>query len=316
MASARQEAGTTARWSIGIDVGGTKIAGGLVNLSAGTVRSRRQIPTRPDRGGMAVLQDVVALAEELSAEAVAYDAKVRAIGLGIAELVDKRGDIQSAHVIDWIGLPVREAFSHLVPVSIESDVRAAALAEAHFGAGQPYSVFAYISVGTGISSCLVQDRQPFAGSRGNALVLASAPLTSVCDHCGTVQDQILEDVASGPALVARYNARGNRVIHSGQDIMAAMAQGDEIARDVVRSAAAALGNSVGWLVNVLDPDAVVVGGGLGLAGGLYWEQFVASTRGHIWSEATRTLPIIQAGLGTESGLIGAAATSYLRQVLT
>jgi glucokinase len=79
-----------------------------------------------------------------------------------------------------------------------------------------------------------------------------------------------------------------------------------VAARVVRDAAEALGGGVGWLANVLDPEAVIVGGGLGLAGGLYWDAFVDSVRRHVWAEATRDLPIVRAELGTDAGVIGAA----------
>jgi glucokinase len=144
------------------------------------------------------------------------------------------------------------------------------------------------------------------GSRGNALVLASAPLSFTCRWCGARQDEILENIASGPALVARYQARTLRRVADGYEVMAAVDQGDKLAEEVVRTAGDALGNSVGWLINVLDPDAVVVGGGLGLSGGVFWQSFVASTRAHVWSEATRGLPIITAALAVDSGIIGAA----------
>lgn len=297
------------QWDIGLDVGGTKIAGGLVDPTSGSLTARQQIPTQAQRGGDAVLRDVVALAERLASAANDRGGSIRRIGIGIAELVGPTGKIQSAHSINWTDLSPETAFAHIAPVVIEADVRAAALGEARHGAGQPYSIFAYITIGTGISSCLVQNGRPFAGSRGNALVVASAPISSTCEQCGAMQEQILEDIASGPALVARYNARAHRGVTGGPEVLAAAAQGDEDAREVVDTAAAALGNSVGWLVNVLDPDAVIVGGGLGLAGGLFWERFVETTRAHIWSEVTRELPIIQAGLGPDSGIIGAAAAT-------
>jgi glucokinase len=70
---------------------------------------------------------------------------------------------------------------------------------------------------------------------------------------------------------------------------------------------------VGFLVNVLDPEAVVVGGGLGLAGGIYWSAFERATREHIWSDTARDLPILPAALGPDSGLIGAAAAAWKRK---
>lgn len=297
------------RWCLGLDVGGTKTLGGVVDVSTGNILAQRQIPTRPERGGEAVLRDTVVLAEELQVESEKEGAAIEAVGIVVAELVDSAGVVRSAHTIAWRDMDVRRPFEHIAPAIVESDVRAAALAETRFGAGRPFRIVAYISVGTGISSCLVQEGVPFAGSRGNALVLASAPFTSVCHQCGSRQDHVLEDFAAGPALVARYSALAGRHVASGQEVMAALASGDPDARYVLSTAGEALGNSVAWLVNVLDPDAVVVGGGLGLAGGLYWDRFVTSARLHIWSGATRDLPILRADLGPESACIGASLTA-------
>lgn len=294
-------------YAIGLDVGGTKIAGGVVNLSSGAIEFGRTIPTQPERGGQAVLADTVRLAESLLDRAKALNLEISGIGLGAPELVDLAGNINSAHAVAWQNLPVQETLAHLAPAVVESDVRAAALGEANFGSGRRFRLFVYITVGTGISCCLVQDGQPYAGARGNALILASSPLTTTCDVCGTTLSPILEEFASGPALVARYNRQAQTSFERGEDVLAAVEAGDEIAIEIVKTAGEALGVSAGWLVNVLDPEAVIVGGGLGSAKGLYWNSFVASTRRHIWSETNRDLPILAAALGPEAGIVGAAA---------
>jgi glucokinase len=296
-------------YAIGLDIGGTKIASGVVALDSGELLLRRVAPTRPSRGGAAVLNDVVALAEALQYEAAARSIGVCGIGVGVAELIDLAGNVTSSHAIEWRGVPVRERLARIAPAVVEADVRAHALAEARYGAGRPFRLFVFVTVGTGISSCLVQDGRPYAGARGNALVLASSPLTTTCSKCGTVLRPVLEEIASGPALVQRYNQLGAGPAARGEDVLAAAAAGNLLALEVVGSAGAALGASVGWLVNVLDPEAVVVGGGLGLAGGLYWERFVAAAREHIWAEASRELPILMAALGPDAGLIGAAAAA-------
>jgi glucokinase len=264
-----------------------------------------------------VLADSLDLVEELIAEAAEIGWTISGIGVGVAELVDLNGNVTSAHTIDWRAIPVQAAFSRLAPAVVESDVRAPALAEAIFGAGRAYRLFVYITVGTGISCCLVQDGRPYAGARGNALIMASSPLTTVCTECGAVLKSVLEEFASGPALAARYQRQRSEVISNfgtvtlrGEDVLAAVTRGDTVAIQVVKTAGEALGNSVGWLINVLDPEAVIVGGGLGLAGGLYWDSFVSSTREHIWSDLSRALPILPAALGADAGLIGAAATIW------
>jgi glucokinase len=295
--------------AVGLDVGGTKIAGGVVARDTRPVLTRRAIATRAERGGAAVLEDALALASALCADARGVDVDVIGIGVGVPELVDQAGHLASAHAIDWRDLPVRQRFADLGPTVLEADVRAHALAEARYGAGRAYKLFTFVTVGTGISCCLVQDGKPYAGARGNALVLASSPLTTTCPECGAVLRPVLEEFAAGPALVARYNQGCDRHAARGEDVVMAAKAGDATARHVLRSAGEALGVSTGWLVNVLDPEALVVGGGLGLAGGLYWESFVAATRAHIWADASRDLPIVMAALGPDAGLIGAAATA-------
>lgn len=298
--------------AVGIDVGGTKIAAGLVEFPSGRVLDRRVTPTAPARGGEAVLEGALALARELLEGAARRKARVIGIGLGVAELVTPAGEVTSSQTIAWRGLPVRERLAQLAPAVVESDVRAATLAEAVFGAGRPFRNFAFIIVGTGISYSLAIDGEPYAGARGNALVLATGSETSVCAKCGAEFDFVLEEFASGPALVARYNQRTGKEATCGEEVLSAAAAGDGIAREVVESAGRALGSRLGTLVNLLDPGAMIIGGGLGLAGGLYWESLVASARRHVWPEASRDLPILPAALGPDAGLIGAAAYAWLR----
>jgi glucokinase len=298
--------------AVGLDVGGTKIAGGLVARETGEVLLRRVIPTHPERGGRTVLDDCLALAGELYAAGKAKGWSMQGIGVGVAELVDLVGNVTSGQTIDWRGLPVQESFARMAPALVESDARAPALAEGMYGAGRPYRIFCYVTVGTGISSSLVVEGRPFAGARGNALVLATMPLSTVCTTCGAELHPVLEEFASGPALVARYNQTSGHAVERGEEVLAAVEAGDPMAVEVVASAGDALGSSVAFLVNVLDPEAVIVGGGLGMAGGLYWERFVASTRRHIYADNTRTLPILPARLGVDAGLVGAAAAIFQR----
>ena len=294
-------------YAIGVDLGGTKIAAGIVSFPSGKLLHKETIPTLPARGGEPVLADCISLVQRLKAHADASGFHVEGIGVGIAELVNLKGEITSEYLIKWRGLPAKEQLSQISPTQFESDARAPALAEGLFGAGRPFTNFVYLTIGTGISYCLVLDGQPYAGAHGHAIMVASGALTSECGKCGTVQDQVLEEFAAGPSLVARYNQRARTHVSSGQAVTAAAKSGDPIAEEIVRSAGAALGNSVAFLINVLDPQAVVVGGGLGLANGLYWDSFVASTRKHVWSDVSRNLPIVHAELGADTGLIGAAA---------
>jgi glucokinase len=296
--------------AVGLDVGGTKIAGGIVEFPSGNIRIKQTIPTRADRDGREVLSDALALAEHLVAQAVKVGSALAGIGVGVPELVDLEGNVTSGYRIGWRGLPIQASFSRLAPATLQADVRAAALAEAMFGAGKTYNLFVYVTVGTGISYSLVQGGNPYAGARGNAELLASSPLTTTCTRCGALLHPVLEEIASGPALVARYNKLSDRQVKQAEEVMAAVEANDAVASRVVRSAGEALGTSLGLLINVLDPEAMIVGGGLGLCGGLYWTSFETSTREHIWADDTRDLPIVPASLGTDAGFIGAAASVW------
>lgn len=295
--------------AIGVDVGGTKIAAGLVTFPKGEVQARQQIPTTPARGGEAVFVEVRRLCEALLGVARGQHRRVDGIGIGVCELVDRAGQVASENCVAWKSVPVRERLSQLAPTIIEADVRAAALAEARFGAGKSFSQFLYVTIGTGISSCLVLDGRPFTGAHGAAGTMASSPWGLECEQCGHVSRHTLEAIASGPALVARYHQRHPAGAETGPAVLAAAEAGDPEAMHVVRSAGEALGSTVGLLVNVLDPEAVVVGGGLGLSEGPYWASFLGSTRRHIWSELHRELPIVRAATGPDAGVIGAAYSS-------
>ena len=296
---------------IGIDVGGTKIAAGIVSFPGGQKFSRRTISTDPQRGGRAVLDDVLKLAGELRDEASAREQRIELLGLGICELVDREGRLASANCIQWLNEPVCDELSAIAPAFLEADVRAAALAESVVGAGRNMDTFLYITIGTGISCCLVQQGEPFLGAHGATGTMASSPLSNECPQCHHRHERTLEEIASGPALVAGFNARGGKAVR-GHDVLAAAMAGDGAALEVIRAASEALGGQVGLLVNTLDPEAVIVGGGLGLSEGPYWDGFIRSTRRHIWSADLRQLPILRAATGADAGWLGAAVAAWRR----
>jgi glucokinase len=288
---------------LGIDVGGTKIAAGIVDPATGAIIRRETIATGAAGGGPAVLADTLDLARRL---VEAAGRPVAAIGVGVPQLVDIAGRIRSAYNFDWTDLPVRERLSTLAPATIESDVRAAARAEARFGAGKECRIFAYVTIGTGISYCLVIDGRPHAGANGFAIHFASSALHVPCEACGHINAPVFEEIASGPAIGAAYARRTGRSVGGAADVLAAATYGDAAARDTLTAAARQLGPLVALIVNMLDPEAVVLGGGLGLAPGIYRQELVASTRMHIWADSCRDLPILPAALGVDAGLIGAA----------
>ena len=300
--------------AIGLDIGGTKIAAGIVLWPSGQILKKTILSTQPARGGEAVLKDTFNLANELYEFARGEKIEVQGIGAGVAELVDCHGNVTSSCTIDWSGRPIQEKLSEIVPAQIESDVRAAAIGEAVFGEGRGHPLFIYVTVGTGISYCLMQDGQPFKGANGNAITMASSPLTTECTHCGQKLRPVLEELASGPAIAKRFaQARGDKSSESCETVFQAALDGDQVARKILTSAGEALGVNVAFLVNVLDPGLIIVGGGLGTAGGMYWSAFEQSCREHIFADNSRSLPIVTAKLGVNAGVVGAGAIVFAQQ---
>jgi glucokinase len=196
-----------------------------------------------------------------------------------------------------------------LPVVIEADVRAAALGEAELGAGRELRSFVYVTVGTGISACLVHSGFPYTGARGLAGSFASGRLLIGADHGELVAGPPLEQFAGGPALASRLAARDSTFKEAAPEVLALAEAGHPAARAVVDSASGALGAAIAQLVNTLDPEAVVIGGGLGLAGGRYRAKLEESLRDHIYSDCHRDIPLLDATLGGDAGWIGAALSA-------
>jgi glucokinase len=273
---------------LAIDVGATKTAAALVDSTTGEIAAEETIATACDRPGQLVLEACVQLAER-----VAGEQRPEAIGIGICELVDVDGMITTEASIAWRNLDVAGAFAHLGSAHIESDVRAAALAEARFGAARWLRSCLYVNVGSGISSCFLLHGAPLIGSNGNAILLGAGPLD-------------VEMTASGKAIERRFGAASVR------EVVDAAATGDARATEILRSAGAAVGSAVAFAVNILDPEAVVLGGGVALHARLFREQLEETLRKEVAAETTRAIPVVLGELGSRAGVIGAAVAAAAR----
>jgi glucokinase len=269
------------RRALGIDVGGSKIAACLVDVDRGTVIESVRVPTQPDRGGPVVLAECRELARSLGADGAEPSHRIP-IGIGVCELVSPAGAVTSAVTLDWRDLDIAAAFGG--PIVVESDVRAAAIAEARHGAGRDRSNFVFVTVGTGVSYCLMLGGVPYVGARGNALILGSPPV---------------ESTASGAALSRRAG------VTSAEEVFERLDRVDVDRGNVVGDGARDLGRALAWLINALDPGLVVVGGGLGLRDD-YRDAAVATMRSGIEAADSRQIAVVPAELGADAGAIGAA----------
>lgn len=287
---------------VAIDVGGTSAKLALVDAETGRIAKRASVPTPPrEHAGEAFLDAVGEAAEHLAASL-----PIAAIGVSLCELISPQGEIESGHRVPWTTEAVHDRLGRIAPVRIEADVRAAALAEARLGAGQGYDPFLYLNIGTGIAATLVIGRRPYRGAHGHALVIASGPTTALCAQCGAMSESVLEDVAGGAGLTEHYARKTGGGDVSGLEIVRRAGDGETAALEVIGLAATELSSTLGPVLGMTDPAALIVGGGLGAAVGPYFDRLVPAIRHHVWSARTRDIPILQATLGGDAGIIGAA----------
>lgn len=288
---------------IGIDVGGTKILAGIVDR-AGTIERtvERETPTDSEE---AILAGIGA------AIGVLLDGEPQAIGLGVPCNLDPvTGETYRATNLPLDGVDLggwaREAFG--LPVGVENDGNAAALAEWRLGAGRGARDLVMLTLGTGIGGGLILDGRLYRGwaELGHVVVDADGPpCQGNCHGHGH-----LEGVASGEAAgrVARelYGPDGNAHL-----LVERARAGDEAALGALTRIGRLLGAAVGSFVNMFNPDVVVVGGGFGAAAGeLLLEPARAAARSEAIQPADLGVAIVPAELGERSGLIGAALVGF------
>ena len=282
-----------------IDVGGTKIAAGLVDRR-GAVESFATVPT--GEPGAESLRRAVEVADSVAATAEARQARIVGVGIGVPELVED-GRITSEAVVGWTDEGIRQAFSDYRPIRVEADIRAAALAEARLGTGAAAQVSLYVNLGTGISHCLLIEGRPFEGQHGRALLSGSTVLTTLDLERHQLVGCCVEDVASGRGISERYASLTGETLSASQ-VFDRAREGDGQARLVTDQAAELLGHLVATLIDILDPAAVTVGGGLCNVPGLL-NRIATVARRSVWSDRARQTPIMPGVCGPLAGVIGA-----------
>ncbi|MFI1093256.1 ROK family protein [Streptomyces sp. NPDC020917] len=292
----------------GVDIGGTKISAGLVARD-GTLGRTVTVPTPGADGPGAVLAAAAGAVRRLGEP-------VAAVGVGSAGVVDPvAGVIVSATdaLPGWAGTDLRGGLRALlgVPVAVENDVHAHALGEAWTGAAVGGRTVLLVAVGTGIGGSLLAGGAVHHGARnvaghvGHLAAPAAAGRPCTCGGAGHV-----EAVASGPALLAAYRRHGGDPAAAGLHTVAELArQGDALAAGTLAEGAAALGEVLGGLANVLDPDAVLIGGGVSACGDVWWRPLRAAFAAALLPPL-RPLRLTPARLGPSAAVIGAARLGW------
>lgn len=310
---------------IGVDLGGTKTAAGVVD-SAGVVLMSETIPTLNRAGGEAILDATSALIAGLVERAADAGHTVSGVGVGSAGVIDAAsGTVVSATdaILGWAGTALAAGLSARLGLRVRAvnDVHAHALGEAWLGAAAGSSSSLMVAFGTGVGGSFVLDGTPVLGHRfvgGHVGHFASpyatfngVPLACVCGSAGHV-----EAIASGPAIHESYLRLGGSALDAADTRgVFALAEPDSnadaatastlAAAQAVELGAAAAGQAVGGLINILDPETVVVSGGLADAGGLWWKPMEIALRRELLSPLL-SVPVVRATLGNSAAIVGAA----------
>ncbi|HET7751680.1 MAG TPA: ROK family protein [Terriglobales bacterium] len=307
---------------LGVDIGGTKAEAGLVNASGEillTVRRRMVVQKTAEDGLRAVTDAIEAVLSNRRSRSVS------AIGISVAGWVDsQRGVLLSATNLPcWRNYPLAEKIQqrYKLPTCLANDANVAALAEAVWGAGVGYKNVFYVSLGTGIGTGLVlQDRLYYgrtgaAGEGGHMTIDLNGP------HCACGKRGCIEMYASGSAIGARARqlvshnphtrilelAEGKAAAVTSEIVGKAALDGDALANEILREAADYLAIWLGNVIDLLEPEVIVIGGGLGELMGSFFNYIRGRLDTCSVTPGRQQIPILSALYGTESSLVGSAA---------
>ncbi|MEI7884509.1 MAG: ROK family protein [Clostridia bacterium] len=303
---------------LGVDVGGTKIAAGLVDLS-GKVLERQEVPTESWLGAKQVKLKILDIMKRML-EIDRY--KVLAAGVGFPGIINHHtGETeQAANIKDWgkekLGVIMQQAFP-LLPVYFANDANAAALGELYFGAGKGFHDVCYITVSTGIGSGFISGGKLIVGKNGGAGEIGHMIIQPDGPLCGCGSRGCLEAFASGTALALRAKQRlatgETSILHKKQhisaiEVFAAADAGDELAQACVAEQNKYLGMGIVNVVNLFNPELVIVGGGVSKRGEKLLDPIRKYCSQHAFA-CNKHTPIVQAQLKGDVGIVGAAAVA-------
>ncbi len=314
-------------YAIGIDVGGTKIAAGLVDRN-GQVLHRFSTRAHAEQ-----LPEFVIATIEQAYQAVVQNsgvdpAQIEAVGLGFpGNTNSKTGMVLfSSNLPEWDHFPLRDTVAKRIgtPVVLENDANLAALGEHRFGVGRGTQHMCYVTFSTGYGIGIILNGEPYvghigsAGELGHVVININGPLCT-CGKRGCIMAyasgigisrMVYEKIATGvpTMLLDRLAPDGQRV--NAEIVATAAKQGDTVAQEILRTAGYYAGVGLSMIIQILNPELIVVGGGLVRIGSLVWEPALAAMREHTQPELWDSVRIVPWQLEDDLGILGAAAKAF------
>lgn len=317
--------------ALGVDFGGTKVLAAVVDLETGKVVGTGKKKTRPDDGPDALMGRIYETGEAAIREArLGKKDGIVGIGVGIAGQVDaRRGMLLGTPNLSQatVELPMAALLTQRfgVPAALRNDVQIAALGEEHFGAGKDAVDFLCVFVGTGVGGAIVRGGELVPGAAGTAGEIGHLVVDAGGRHCGCGGRGHLEAYASRTAITRVLLAElhrgrssvladlvpgsneesGGTAIRSGV-LARAVTGGDELVIETVTEAGRYLGLGLASAINLLNPQRIILGGGVIEAVDLLFQVAASHARQEALPVPGRTVEIVKAGLGDNAGVVGAA----------
>ena len=309
---------------IAVDIGGTKIMTAVFSAD-GQMLAKDVCPTLTGEGQEAVIKRLFSAIDNLLDQNKVGPSKVSGIGIAAAGIIDaNRGLITvSPNFPGWHDVPLKTIVreNYQVETYLINDACGAALGEQHFGAGKGVNNLILITLGTGIGGGIIIDGELYEGTTGSAGELGHMIIDVNGPECGCGNRGCLEALASGVAVtrnaVERLNqgeksaliemSGGNIESITTEQIGAAARAGDSLALDILSRAATYLGVGMVNLVNIFNPEMIVLGGGMAELGGLFIDPTRSVVMERAFQVSARAVEIVSAQLGNEAGVYGAAA---------
>ena len=300
-------------YAIGVDIGGTKVAIAMVKKT-GDVISETILPTDltiPPRSMITLICDEI---KQLMTDAKLAQSAIIGIGIGAPGPLDsKKGVITNPpNLSGWIDIPISAIMEQKcsLPVTLENDANAAALAEKWLGAAMGNENMTYITVSTGIGAGIIADGKLLRGRKGNAGDIGHMVVDPSFGPCACGQLGCLEAIASGTAIAAK----GSQIVGEALTTKAVFRyyeQGHPEIVPYIDRVFTVLGIACVTVINTVDPEKIVIGGGVSKVGEPLFQAIRMYVSQYALNETGRNTAIVPAKLGQQSGVIGAAALCFI-----
>lgn len=310
------------KYSVGIDLGGTKILIALINKQNGEVLYHIKKKTKKDKGPKNIMKKMIEGIEELFEQSGISKDEISSIGVGAAGQIDrKNGILIGAPNLDCYDLNIKEILQHHfnLPVYLGNDVEIATIGEQKFGAGKGCDDFVCVFVGTGVGSAIVKDGKIITGATGTAGEIGHIIVDLNGRQCACGAHGCLEAYASRSAIERRIEGalkKGRQscildYLETGKSITSSMIQKsieqeDELVLQCVTEASEYLSGGIASIINFINPKLIILGGGLIEAVDFFYQKTIKKAKAKSLPVPAKHIEFKKAELGDFSGVIGAA----------